>query len=555
MKGKRHQQQGRGAFDLIEEATHLLRTAPVATLAVYYLGAIPFVLGLLYFWADMSRSPFANQHLTEAALGMAALFLWMKFWQVIFARRLRAQVAGEAPPRLNFRRCVRIFLAQAIVHPSALFVLPMSFIPLLPFPWVYAFYQNVTALDDGEPDKLSTLLKKSWKQATVWPRQNHIVLAILIVFGFYVFLNWTSVCFLLPHLVKMLFGVASAFTKSPFSMLNTTFFAAMFGLTYLCVDPILKTIYALRCFYGESLKSGEDLKAELKPFAVAPKPLAATLLILISLAAASPAKAAATNPIASAVAPVISKQIVSPPDLDHAINQTIHERKFTWRMPREKTVAPDSDEGIVARFFDNAGKMLRKWARATLNWLQDLFDKFSRHKPAVSAPATSGYGWIMSLQLLLYGLVAVLLVVLAIFLYRLWRGRRRSPKAVATEPIQPVPDLMDENVRADQLPEDGWTKLARELLERGEFRLAIRAFYLASLSHLAARNLINIARFKSNREYERELHRRAHSFPNLISVFGDNISVFERIWYGMHEVNRELVDHFAANVERIKAAG
>jgi hypothetical protein len=552
---QRHGQQGKSAFDLIEEATHLLRTAPVATLAVYYLGAIPFMLGLLYFWADMSRSPFASQHLAEAALGMAALFLWMKFWQVIFARRLRAQVAGETPPRLNFRRCVRIFLAQAIVHPSALFVLPVSLIPVLPFPWVYAFYQNVTALADGEPDKLSTLLKKSWKQATLWPRQNHIVLAILIVFGFYVFLNWTTVGFILPQLVKMLSGIESAFTKSPFSMLNTTFFAAMFGLTYLCVDPILKTIYALRCFYGESLKSGEDLKAELKLFAVAPRQLAAALVILFSLVAASPAKAADTNAAAAAGAPFISKQIVSPPDLDHAINQTIHECKFTWRMPREKTVAPDSDEGVIARFFDNAGKMLRKWARATLNWLQDLFDKFSRHKPAVSTPETSGYGWIMSLQLLLYGLVAAVLAVLAVFLYRLWRGRRRTPKAVASEPIQPVPDLTDENVRADQLPEDGWTKLARELLERGEFRLAMRAFYLASLSHLAARNLINIARCKSNREYERELHRRAHSFPNLLAVFGDNISAFEQIWYGMHEVNRELVDHFAANVERIKAAG
>ena len=51
--------RARGPFDLLEEATHLLRTAPAATLAVYYLGAVPFVLGLLYFWADMSRSPFA----------------------------------------------------------------------------------------------------------------------------------------------------------------------------------------------------------------------------------------------------------------------------------------------------------------------------------------------------------------------------------------------------------------------------------------------------------------------------------------------------------------
>ena len=105
-----------------------------------------------------------------------------------------------------------------------------------------------------------------------------------------------------------------------------------------------------------------------------------------------------------------------------------------------------------------------------------------------------------------------------------------------------MPDIQDENVGADQLPGDGWMKLARELLERGELRLALRAFYLASLAHLAARNLISIARFKSNREYERELRRRGHSFPDLLAVFGDNLASFERIWYGLHEANRELVE-------------
>jgi hypothetical protein len=142
---------------------------------------------------------------------------------------------------------------------------------------------------------------------------------------------------------------------------------------------------------------------------------------------------------------------------------------------------------------------------------------------------------------------------LALFIYRLVRQKPKLD-AVASEPIQSVPDIADENVGADQLPEDGWTKLARELLGRGEFRLAMRAFYLASLAHLAQRNLISIARFKSNHEYERELHRRGHAFPDLLSVFGDNLQVFERIWYGLHEVNGEIVNRFATNVERIKGA-
>ena len=551
---KQRRQQGKGSFDLIEEATHRLRTAPVATLAVYYLGAIPFVLGLLYFWADMSRSPFAGQHLADSALGMAALFLWMKFWQVIFARRLRAYVAAGPPPRWTIRRWGRILLTQAIVQPSGLFVLPLSLVPMLPAAWVYAFYQNVTALDDGGPAGTSPLLKKSWKQAMLWPRQNHIVLAIMSGFGFYVFLNWAVTGLVLPHLIKMLVGVESVFTKSTFSMLNTTFFAGMLGLTYLCVDPILKTVYVLRCFYGEALESGEDLRAELNSVAVASQPLAALVVLLLGLLCASPARAADTPAPATSPAPAPVSLAVPPAELDRAISRIIHEDKYTWRIPREKIAGPESEKGMIARFLEKAGDMIRKWLRAARDWLADILEKLFRRRYPDSGSGGSGYGWIEALQILLYGLVAAVLAALAVLLYRVWRDRR-SPAVIASEPIQPAPDIHDENVGADQLPEDGWTKLARELLERGELRLALRAFYFASLAHLAARNLISIARFKSNRDYERELRRRGHSFPDLLSVFGDNLVSFERIWYGLHDVNRELVDRFAAAVERMKAAG
>lgn len=544
-------QQGKGAFDLIEEATQLLRTAPVSVLAIYYLGTIPFILGLLFFWADMSRSPFASQHLADASLAMTLLFLWMKFWQVIFARCLRTRVAGEPLPAINFRSGIRILLTQTILQPLGLFLIPLSTIPVLPFAWVYAFYQNATALADGDRTTRD-LFKISCRQAALWPKQNHVALAILFGFVFYVFINWATVCLTLPHLFKTLFGVESIFTQSPFSLLNTTFFAAMFGLTYLCVDPVLKTFYALRCFYGESLQSGEDLKAELKPFVVNAPAIAAAVLLLGMLCLSVPAKAAPTPPPNQ---PPGASQI-SPPELNRAINETIHENKYAWRMPREQLETTDADNGPIARFFDKVGAMLRKWAQAFVRWLNELLKKLTfRWHPTSGDAHPSGYGWIMSVQLLLWGLIAAALVALVTFLYHVWRSRQKLRRTVASEAFFPVPDIADENVSADQLPEDGWLKLARELVVRGEFRLALRAFYLSSLSHLATRNLISLARFKSNHDYERELWRRGHSFPELLSVFGDNLSVFERIWYGMHEVNAGLVNQFAANVERIKATG
>ena len=560
-------QQGSGVFDLIEEATQLVRTASAATLAVYYAGTIPFVLGLLFFWADMSRSPFAYDHLAEASLSMGLLFLWMKFWQAIFARRIRAQRAARPPQALKFRQVARIFLAQTMLQPFALFLYPQSIIPLLPsvnayllplsvipvlsFPWVCAFYQSVTALDDGVESRRKLFIK-SWRQAALWPRQNILAVLILTSFAFYVFLNWAVVCLSLPGLFKMLFGIDSVYVESPWSMLNSTFFISMFGLTYLCVDPILKTFYTLRCFYGESLESGEDLKAELKQFASAASRVVAVLLIFSATLFSGAVSAAGTVPGGN---PPTASQ-VSSQDLDRAINQTIHERKFTWRMPRDTIEDTNTQGNFLERFFDKAGNMLRKWARAVLHWIDELLNKLFRNwRPSSYESNSSGYGWILAVQLLLWALVAVVASALAIFLYRVWRNRRKSRSAIKSEAITPVPDLADENVRADELPEEGWMKLGRELLVRGELRLAMRAFYLASLSHLAARHLISIARFKSNRDYERELRRRGHSFPELLLIFGENISAFEAIWYGMHDVNFDLVNQFAGNVERIKSTG
>ena len=112
--------------------------------------------------------------------------------------------------------------------------------------------------------------------------------------------------------------------------------------------------------------------------------------------------------------------------------------------------------------------------------------------------------------------------------------------------------MADENVSADQLPEDGWSKLARELLQQGELRLALRACYLGSLALLAERNLISLAKFKSNRDYERELDRRSHALPGVMGSFSENVSAFDRAWYGLHEVTREALDQFMRNVEKIR---
>src|SRR4051812_38814380 len=161
-------------IELLEEAVHLLRRSPATVLATYYLGALPFVLGLLFFWADMSRSPFAPRILVGGSLGLALLFVWMKTFQAIFARQLRALASNRQVPSVTLRRCLRIFVTQSVLQPAGLFLLPLALLVFLPFGWTCAFFQNITALDDGEEPGLGSLLNKARQQATRSARQNHL---------------------------------------------------------------------------------------------------------------------------------------------------------------------------------------------------------------------------------------------------------------------------------------------------------------------------------------------------------------------------------------------
>jgi hypothetical protein len=49
-----------------------------------------------------------------------------------------------------------------------------------------------------------------------------------------------------------------------------------------------------------------------------------------------------------------------------------------------------------------------------------------------------------------------------------------------------------------------------------------------------------------------ELRRRAHAIPGMHTLFRENLFTFERVWYGMHDVDHELVQEFAATVDRIR---
>ena len=262
-------EQIRGALDLLEEAVHLLRRAPYQLLLQYYTGTFPFILGFLYFWADMSRGAFAQKHVAESALGVSFLYVWMKCWQSVFCINLHSFLMELDPQPFSFPRILRLIATNLIIQSYAIFALPISALLLLPFGWTIAFFQSLLVIGDATDLNLRKVIRKSWRLASLWPAQNHRVLIVLSLFMGVVFLNLGMLLLFIPDLLKTLFGIETVFTLSGFHVLNTTFLSVLIGLTYLCVDPLLACIYTLRVFYGESLETGADLASELKALAKA----------------------------------------------------------------------------------------------------------------------------------------------------------------------------------------------------------------------------------------------------------------------------------------------
>jgi hypothetical protein len=151
--------------------------------------------------------------------------------------------------------------------------------------------------------------------------------------------------------------------------------------------------------------------------------------------------------------------------------------------------------------------------------------------------------------------LTVVLAVAALALiaqaWRHWRVRREKPLPTARK--AKAIDLEDETLTADLLPEDEWLALARTHLAKGEVRLALRALFLSGLAHLGAREILTLARHKSNRDYQRELRRKARDQPPLLDAFGHNIAAVERVWYGNHPIDAEGLREFESNLERIRA--
>jgi hypothetical protein len=542
--------QGPGAMELLDGAVSLLRRAPVAVVSIYYLGALPFCLGVIYFWFDMTQSATAEAHLPAEALLLAALYFWMKTCQAVFARKLLALLEGEDAELWTARRWAATALLQAIYAGSFVIVYPAAILITLPFGWVNAFYHTISIIGTSTRSTLGSSFREAADLARLWPKQNHLVIGTVFLAVFVLFLNLAAFCMMIPQLLNSLFGVETVFDQNARAWNNSSFYLDVFVFCFLALNPLNKAVYVLRCFYGRARLNGADLRAELRRHQPASAPLRAAILALVLLLVADPgARAAdpATPPPSAAPAAASVPTDPAAANLDRAIQKTLQKDEFAWRLPRVETAS--EDDSFFAKTLRSALKFLKKLVRAPFKligkFFKWLFASGRDHDTGNSAfAAIAALPWRGILLLF----AAIVLAILGYFLVRHLRNRQpaRALDTLRTAPVRTV-DLESENVQADELPEESWLALAQQLIERGELRLALRAFYLATLSALARQQLIRLGPGKSNRDYVQEVTRRLRGEAPLVPFFRESIRLFEASWYGTHDVTPAAIETMREN--------
>lgn len=563
--------EAKSGFALTEEALSVLLHTPVPALAQYVIGTVPFLAGLIVYWATMASSAIAVQYHAIGALGLAALFVWMKVWHARFMQGQLAYLQDRPAEPWTLRQGVRIAVRQAFVQATGFLTLPVALVLLVPAPWTYAFYQHVSVLDDGRPQSLREFLERASAHASRLPRQTlvavwllcpvpllftavltlallplamhlssdqaagflsmmlmvygalfGVLLVALCPFPFMVLFNIFISTAMLLSLSHILFGVQHRFATSAAGY-NDVFLATLYCLAYLLVDPLSKTAFVLRTFDTECRTTGLDLRMALQRLRKAGG--VAALAVLLFLGSPASAQEPPPPPVPPAVDAVA---------LDQALQAELSDPIYQWRMPR---IVAEEDKG----FLDGWAQWAADSAKDLLNAIGDLFKQvvdwiFSGSQPsAPMSPETAlsiGAGLRLLLILSCIALAAVLLVVV----YRFARDARLQHVAAADATPLPAPDVAAEETTADALPEEGWLQLARELLAKGERRLAQRALFLALLATLARQDLISIGRAKTNHEYLVELRRRAHVVPGAMAGFQESAGLYEASWFGDHPV-------------------
>jgi hypothetical protein len=163
-------------------------------------------------------------------------------------------------------------------------------------------------------------------------------------------------------------------------------------------------------------------------------------------------------------------------------------------------------------------------------------------RPNISPDVMSGLGSLrLVLQIVVFGAVAALLAFL------IWRFLPYFSARFGRGNKDGLGDrvILGETIASDESAADIFAE-AERLAREGDLRGAIRKGYIAALCELGDRRMVRLARFKTNRDYLRDVRSRANVHQGLATL----THTFERNWYGLNAARPEDWEAFREGYDR-----
>ncbi|UKN00434.1 hypothetical protein K6119_11895 [Paracrocinitomix mangrovi] len=149
-----------------------------------------------------------------------------------------------------------------------------------------------------------------------------------------------------------------------------------------------------------------------------------------------------------------------------------------------------------------------------------------------SSPSAAGAG---GLSVLGYVLLGVFIVGLAFLIFYLFINAPKDGKKVDSEY-----DL--DEINPTEIPLTELQRLLGEALSKGDYRGAVRIYFIFIIRDLASKNWIQWEKEKTNFHYLREMANRPE-----YDGFNKTVSYFEIIWYGERELDENLFRQIQPN--------
>lgn len=167
-----------------------------------------------------------------------------------------------------------------------------------------------------------------------------------------------------------------------------------------------------------------------------------------------------------------------------------------------------------------------------------------------SAEVSTGPSWFARNGTILkyIGLVVLVLIIIYI-LYNVFVGGGfqlfRKNKKVKVKDFDTV-DL-EEAIQNMEVGER--TSLLQDLINKQEFRKAVRVLFLSSLKDMQDANMIVWKKEKTNADYKYEIKKRS-----IRQLFIDSAFFYDYIWYGENAINTVQFEHVHQKFKELKSS-